>query len=78
MSTLVASWTSVAALRNSRMLLPSEAPTSGSLPGPRMSRAMTRMMISSSGPTLNGIAGVGPRLVRRPSGPLPAPTGALR
>ena len=47
---LTASWMSVEALRNSRMLLPSDAPTSGSLPGPRMSRAITRMMISSGAP----------------------------
>ena len=49
-STLTASWTSEDAFRNSRMLLPSAAPTSGSLPGPRIKSAMTRMMTSSSGP----------------------------
>ncbi len=38
------------ALRNSRMLLPMDAPTSGSLPGPRISNAMTRMMMSSGAP----------------------------
>ena len=48
--TLTASWTSDDALRNSLMLLPSEAPTSGSLPGPRMRSAITRMMTSSRGP----------------------------
>ena len=47
---LTASWTSDDALRNSRMLLPSAAPTSGSLPGPRMRSAITRMMTSSRGP----------------------------
>src|SRR3954466_2134033 len=49
-STLTDSWTSDDALRNSLMLLPSEAPTSGSLPGPRMRSAITRMMTSSRGP----------------------------
>src|SRR5207249_4704473 len=53
----VASWTSDAALRNSRMLLPSAAPTSGSLPGPRTRSAITRTMISSTGPIPNGMAG---------------------
>ena len=48
--TLTASWTSDDALRNSLMLLPSDAPTSGSLPGPRMRSAITRMMTSSRGP----------------------------
>src|SRR5437762_753161 len=38
--TLTASWTSADALRNSRMLLPSAEPTSGSLPGPRISSAI--------------------------------------
>ncbi len=49
-SILTDSWMSVEALRNSRIVLPSDAPTSGSLPGPRMSRAITRMMISSGAP----------------------------
>ena len=49
-SILAASCTSDEALRNSRMLRPSAAPTSGSLPGPRMSSAITRMMTSSRGP----------------------------
>src|SRR5690349_5375515 len=49
-STETASVTSDEALRNSRMLLPSAAPTSGSLPGPRIRSAMTRMMTSSTGP----------------------------
>ena len=53
--TLTASWTSDDALRNSRMLLPSDAPTSGSLPGPRMSSAITRMMTSSRGPGVGSI-----------------------
>ena len=35
-STLSDSWTSVEALRNSRIVLPSALPTSGSLPGPRI------------------------------------------
>ena len=46
-STLTESFRSDEALRNSRMLLPIEAPTSGSLPGPRISSAITRMMMSS-------------------------------
>ncbi len=54
-SRLVDSFTSVAALRNSRMLLPSDAPTSGSLPGPTTMSAMIRTMMSSPGPMLNGI-----------------------
>ena len=49
-STLTESWRSVEALRNSLMLLPSDAPTSGSLPGPRIRRAITRMMMSSGAP----------------------------
>ena len=49
-STWAASVMSEEALRNSRMLLPSAAPTSGSLPGPMTIKAMIRMMISSSGP----------------------------
>ena len=49
-STLTDSWRSVEALRNSWMLLPSDAPTSGSLPGPRISSAITRMMMSSGAP----------------------------
>ena len=57
MSTLVASWTSDEALRNSRRLLPIDAPTSGSLPGPRMRRAITRMMMSSGAPMF-GMSGV--------------------
>ena len=48
--TLTDSERSVEALRNSRMLLPSDAPTSGSLPGPRIRRAITRMMMSSGAP----------------------------
>src|SRR5258708_38298193 len=48
--TVADSWMSDDALRNSRMLLPRDAPTSGSFPGPRMMRAITRMMTSSSGP----------------------------
>ena len=40
----------IEAFRNSRMLLPSDGPTSGSLPGPRMRSAITRMMTSSGGP----------------------------
>ena len=47
---VTASWTSDDALRNSLMLFPSAAPTSGSLPGPRMRSAITRMMTSSRGP----------------------------
>ena len=39
--------TSVEAFRNSRMLLPTADATSGSLPGPRISSAMTRMTIHS-------------------------------
>ena len=56
-SRLVASLTSVAALRNSRMLLPSADPTSGSLPGPTTISAMIRMMMSSPGPIplMNGM-----------------------
>ena len=55
-SRLVDSLTSVAALRNSLMLLPSAAPTSGSLPGPTTMSAMIRTMMSSPGPMLNGIS----------------------
>ena len=55
-SRLVDSLTSVAALRNSRMLLPSADPTSGSLPGPTTMSAMIRTMMSSPGPMLNGIS----------------------
>lgn len=51
-STRVASVRSDDALRNSRMLLPSAAPTSGKRPGPMITRAITRMMISSNGPML--------------------------
>src|SRR5262249_56279207 len=49
-SSFVESVTSLAALRNSRMLLPSDAPTSGSLPGPTTMSAMIRTMMSSPGP----------------------------
>src|SRR3954449_7215414 len=57
-SRLVASFTSVAALRNSRMLLPSAEPTSGSRPGPTTISAITRMMMSSGAPIplMNGIS----------------------
>ncbi len=54
-SSFTDSCTSVAALRNSRMLLPSAEPTSGSLPGPMTRSAITRMMTSSTGPMF-GIA----------------------
>src|SRR4029079_4954212 len=50
--TLTESLRSDDAFRNSRMLLPIDAPTSGSLPGPRISNAMTRMMMSSGAPML--------------------------
>jgi hypothetical protein len=38
------------AFRNSRMLFPRAAPTSGSRPGPMITKAMTRMTMSSNGP----------------------------
>ena len=41
---------------NSRMPFPIDLPTSGRRFGPRMTRAMTSTITSSSGPTLNGIA----------------------
>jgi len=42
--------------RNSRMALPRAAPVSGSLPGPRMSRAITRTMMRWTGvmPAMGG------------------------
>lgn len=42
-----------AARRNSWMVFPSARPTSGSLPGPKMMRASSRMTSSSPGPTSN-------------------------
>ena len=55
-SSLVASWTSEDALRNSRRLFPIDAPTSGSLPGPRMSSAITRMMIELGSPDVRHVS----------------------
>ena len=55
-SRAIDSLTSADALRNSRMLLPSAEPTSGSLPGPTTMRAMIRTMISSPGPIPNGMS----------------------
>ena len=49
-STRAASVMSVDALRNSRMLLPRAAPTSGRRPGPITTSAITRMRMSSTGP----------------------------
>ena len=43
---------SVVALRNSRMLLPTAPPTSESRPAPKMTTTITRMTMSSQGPRL--------------------------
>src|SRR5215203_2555768 len=48
-------WPLIASL-NSRIPLPIDLPTSGRRFGPRMTRAMTSTITSSSGPTLNGIS----------------------
>ena len=48
--TLTESLRSDDAFRNSRLILPIDAQTSGCLPGPRISNEMTRMMMSSGAP----------------------------
>ena len=76
-SSLPASETSVAALRNSRTLLPSDEATSGSLPGPSTTSAMIRIRISSPGPMLE-TALIGPQArPRRPSGGRYGSTGSF-
>ena len=63
----VASAMSDEALRNSRMLLPRAAPTSGKRPGPMITSAMIRMTMSSGAPMFGIGSGFDLDVVRRPA-----------
>ena len=51
--------------RNSRIAFPSDPPTSGRRPTPKMIITMTSTIISSVGPTLNGMAHLSSECPRR-------------